>query len=193
MMKKILYAIAFIFILTGCSMTEKDTFPELDTENAIYPSEASTEGKGFRYRLYTEKDVYDEFGDTAIFAELTYVGDEDSIEIYHATSPFHFPIEETTRGFEIDYPMNEPLIATTLEKDKPLREKYSFAGGYSDQDDEDFAAFIQTIVENGFPEGSYIVHGSTQFHTVNPSEAAESDEVFMNLDIGFNVKKGINQ
>lgn len=174
-------------------MTEKDTFPELDTENAIYPSEASTEGDDFKYRLYTEKDVYDEFGDTAIFAELTYVGDEESIEIYHAASPFYFPIEETTSGFEIDYPMNEPLIATTLEKDEPLREKYTFSGGYSDQDDEEYAAFIQTIAEKGFPEGSYVVHGSVQFHTGNPNEVTEADELFMNLDIGFTVRKGIDQ
>ena len=64
------------------------------------------------------------FGDTAIFAELTYVGELDSIDIYHAASPFYFPLEERTRGIEVDYAMDEPLIVTTLEKGEPLRQKY---------------------------------------------------------------------
>ena len=78
------------------------------------------EADGFVYRLSTEKDVYDEFGDTAIFAELMYVGEKNSIDIYHAASPFYFPLEERTRGFEIDYAMDDPLLTALLIKGEPL-------------------------------------------------------------------------
>ena len=91
--------------------------------------------------------MYEKFGDTAIFAELTYVGDQASIDIYHSASPFHFPLEERTRGIEVDYAMNEPLLTTTLTRNEPFRQKYSFAGGYSDGDSKKYVSFVQNAYE----------------------------------------------
>src|SRR5690554_6909582 len=120
-MKKVLYIITAILLLSACGIGDQK-----NVEKEVYPSEVTVEENDFIYHLYTEKDVYDEFGDLAIFAELTYVGEEESIDIYHAASPFQFPLEENTRGYEFDYAMNSPLIVTTLLRDEPLRENYSF-------------------------------------------------------------------
>lgn len=56
--------------------------------------------------------------------------------------PFFFLLKEKIRGYEIDYAMNDPLIITTLKKEEPLREKYSFAGGYSDNDEQEYIRFL---------------------------------------------------
>ena len=112
-------------------------------KDSLPPPENEVKEGDFVYRIFTEKDVYDEFGDLAIFAELTYVGDLESIDIYHAESAFHFPLVERTREFDVGYAMNEPLLTTTLKKDEPFRQKYSFAGGYSDQDSKEFQAVCQ--------------------------------------------------
>lgn len=130
--------------------------------------------------MYTEKEVYEEFEEIIVFAELTYVGNLDSIDISHSASPFYFPIEEQTRGIEIDYAMNDPEVHTTLLKDVPFREKYVFAGGYSDQDDEKTIELVKTIRDKGFPKGNYIVKGIANFN----HDEAKYD---LNVNVGFQV------
>ncbi len=44
---------------------------------------------------------------------------------------------EKSRSFNIDYPMHEPLVATTLTNGKPLRKEYKRSGGYGSQDKKD--------------------------------------------------------
>lgn len=189
-MKKIICFLALIFILASCGTTNED----LDEKSySAYPHEAEAAADDFVYRLTTEKDVYDEFGDTAIFAELTYVGEKESIDIYHAASPFYFSLEERTRDYQIDYATEDPLLTTTLEKGVPLREKYTFAGGYSDTDDKAYIEFIETIVNEGFPKGNYIINGSAQFFTTEPGEATDQATLNMNVNIGFIVTKGVNE
>lgn len=188
-MKRIIYVIALIFILVACGTTMggsgsaiKDSLPP--------PENEVTEGD-FVYRISSEKDVYNEFGEVAIFAELTYVGDLESIDIYHAESAFHFPFVERTREFEVGYAMNEPLLTTTLVKDEPFRQMYSFAGGYSDDDTKEYQQFVNTIIEKGFPEGEYIINGSAQFDTADPAVATDTEKFEMNASIGFTVVKGV--
>ena len=189
-MKKFICFLALILILAACGTTNEDLD---DKSYSVYPHEAEAEADDFVYRLTTEKDVYDEFSDTAIFAELTYVGEKESIDIYHAASPFYFYLEERTRDYDIDYAMEDPLLTTTLKKGEPLREKYTFAGGYSDTDNKAYIEFIETIVNEGFPEGNYIINGSAQFSTSEPGETIDEATLNMNVNIGFTVTKGVNE
>ena len=183
-----------LFTLAACGTKTNFNTEIFSNPTHLYlQPEAEVQKGDFVYRLFTEKDVYDKFGDTAIFAELTYVGDQDSIDIYHAASPFYFPLEERTRGIEVDYAMNEPLITTTLKKDEPFRERYSFAGGYSDNDDEKYVSFVKTLMNEGFPEGEYIIHGSAEFYTKDPAGAINKETYKLNADIGFTVAKGVNE
>lgn len=187
MFRKIIWTLGVVLILSACGTSGEPK----SSEEPLPPAEASIQEDDFIYRLYTEKDVYGEYGEVAIFAELTYVGEQESIDIYHAASPFYFPIQERTRNYSIDYAMNEPLLTTTLQKGKPLQERYRFAGGYSDQDDKAYAEFIQTIMEKGFPIGEYTIHGTARFFTAFPEEASESQTFELQADVGFYVQKPV--
>ncbi|WP_172368950.1 hypothetical protein [Sporosarcina jiandibaonis] len=188
-MKNIIYLVALVFVLVACGTSNNGSGSAI--KDSLPPPENQVEEGDFVYRLFTEKDVYDEFGDLAIFAELTYVGDEESIDIFHGGSAFHFPFVERTREFDVGYAMNEPLLTTTLIKDEPLREKYAFAGGYSDEDTEEFQQFVETIIEKGFPEGEYIMNGSAQFYLNDPAFTTNDKKYNMNASIGFTVVKGV--
>ena len=144
-MKIIVYIVTLAFILVACGTTNNSTGSGI--KDPLPPTENEVKEGDFVYRIFSEKDVYNEFSDLAIFAELTYVGDEESIDIYHGGSAFSFPFIERTREFDVGYAMNDPLLTTTLIKDEPFREKYSFAGGYSDEDTEEFRQFVETIIE----------------------------------------------
>lgn len=192
MLRKLIGLFALLFVLAACGKSETPSTVNV-SKKPLPPPEATVEDGDFVYRLFTEKDVYDEFGDTAIFAELTYVGEKESIEIYHAASPFSFPMEERTRGINVDYAMNEPLITRTLQKDVPFREKYTFAGGYSDGDDEKYVEFVKTMIDQGLPKGEYIIHGSAQFSTADPTNTTDKKGFMMSADIGFTVTKPINE
>lgn len=188
-MKKLIYILVVIFVLSACGTTQNAGDNVRPVENqGVFPAVAETGQDDFVYRLVTEKEVYNEPDEPVIFAELTYVGDEESIDIYHAASPFYFPLEERTRGFEIDYAMNSPLIVTTLKKGEPLRQEYSFAGGYDETDDEEYIAFIKALIDGSFPEGYYIIQGSAQFFTEDPSETTNEEELYLHVNIGFEVK-----
>lgn len=189
-LRKLFFLLSCLVVLSACVPTEKD---EPNNVSTLPPAIAEIQEGDFIYKLSTEKDVYDTFGGTAIFAELTYVGEMESIDIYHAASPFYFPLEERTRGIEVDYAMNEPLIVTTLKKDEPFQQRYNFAGGYSDQDEEQYVEFVKTVMNKGFPEGEYIIHGSAEFTTIDPSVATDEERFNLKADIGFTVTKGVNE
>lgn len=195
MMKKRFFVFILAIVMStvvACGTKEDgETGKNNDTDAPLPPAEVEVKEGEFIYRLFSEKDVYEVNSDLAIFAELTYVGEEESINIYHAASPFYFPLEERTRGIEIGYAMNDPLITTTLKKGKPFRQKYSFAGGYSEKDKKEYVDFVKTIISNGFPEGEYIIHGNAQFFTGTPGEKENHHNYNMKGDIGFNVVKEV--
>jgi hypothetical protein len=74
---------------------------------------------------------------------------------------------EKTRDFQIDYPMNLPLISTTLVKGKPLLEEYKKSGGYDSQDEKEYVDFMKNFLNRGFPSGYYVVNGSVNFYVEN--------------------------
>jgi hypothetical protein len=88
----------------------------------------------FIYRLVTEKREYIKGESIKMYAELDYNGESQEITIFHASSPFHFPIVENVRNITIGYAMTQPLAKTTLIKGKPIREEYSGSGGFSGED-----------------------------------------------------------
>jgi len=192
-MRKLFFLLCIIFVLSACRYIGKsDTNNPITPTIPLPPAEAEVQEGDFIYKLSTEKDVYDT-GETAIFAELTYVGEMDSIDIYHASSPFYFPLEERTRGIEVDYAMTQPLITTTLVKGEPLRQRYNFAGGYSDQDEATYVEFVKTLVNEEFPVGEYIIHGSTEFTSIDPSQATGKEGFQLKADIGFTVVEPVSR
>jgi hypothetical protein len=141
----------------------------------------------FIYRLVSEKSVYEEDEPLAIHAELEYIGEDDQVDIYHAASPFYFPISEITRGYEIGYVMDQPLIRTTLVKGVPLRESYTGSGWYSEQDPPEYLEFIKQVMEGRFPEGKYTVNGYAGFYVEDGDGDGGQTSYRIEGSIGFEV------
>jgi hypothetical protein len=176
---------ATISILSGCNSTENK--PK-NNSNTVLESKQEIKDGDFVYRLFTEKEQYEEDGPVKITAELEYVGEKEQIEIFHAASPFSFPMFEKTRNYHIDYPMNEPLLSTTIVKGTPLRKEYTGgAGGYSMEDDKKFVNFMKKIMDKKFPTGEYEVNGVASFF-VKTDTVDNQKSYNLKAEIGFRVE-----
>ncbi|HSJ36962.1 MAG TPA: hypothetical protein VK945_01965 [Planococcus sp. (in: firmicutes)] len=185
-MKKInhLPLLLLALLLAACGTggdTPADTTTSID-DYSVSTTEASSSEGDFIYRLVTEQEEYTSGGPIELYAELEYVGEEASIDIYHAGSAFFFPMEEKTRGYQLDYPMEQPLLTTTLTKGEPLRESYTGSGGYSDQEDAAFIEFMKQVMNNEFPQGYYVVNGYADFFTETPDGVQNDYEIHAEVD-----------
>lgn len=184
---KMCHLIPFLLVallLSACGTSEKTssgTTASLE-DFSVKNTEASITEGDFIYRLVSEQEEYTSGGPVEIYAELEYTGDQKTIDIFHAASPFYFPIEEKTRNYEIHYAMNEPLLTTTLTKGEPLREKYVGSGGYSADEEDAYIEFTQKVMNNEFPEGYYVVSGYTDFYTETPDGNKTDYEIQAEID-----------
>jgi hypothetical protein len=84
------------------------------------------------------------------------VGEEQEIQIAHAASPFYFSMTERTRGFDINYAMDQPRIVTTLKK-----------GEYTEHNSKEHVDFVKSVFEaiqkGTLPSGEYEVSGRAAF------------------------------
>ncbi|WNS75800.1 DUF3221 domain-containing protein [Bacillus sp. DTU_2020_1000418_1_SI_GHA_SEK_038] len=154
-------------------------------KEAVTTSAEAAEGD-FIYRIVTENAEYKENNPVKLYAELEYVGDQEEITIYHASSVFHFPMIEKTRDIPIDYAMNQPLVSTIMKKGEPLRERYNGSGGYAEEDEKELKQFMKRIMENQFPAGDYLVSGFADFY-INTDEEEQKD-FKIRAQIAFKVK-----
>jgi len=175
----VIYLSSFIVLLLGCSEVKQE---ELQTIHVV------TEGD-FIYRLVTEESEYKENGPIRLIAELEYVGDKEDVLITHAASPFSFSMVETTRDYEISYPMAEPEIETVIRKGKPLRKEYTGgAGAYGAEDKKNYVTFIQKIMKKEFPNGHYIVNGLASYTVLENEETGQEKDYNLKARVEFKVK-----
>ena len=184
-MKKWMICLFGCLLLVGCNET-KEPLDNLHGSVQTYPNSFKTEADEFLYELQVNKNSFSKEEKIDITASLTYIGNKDEIVISHASSPFYFDIKETTRGYDIEYPMDQPLISTTLKNEEPLKIQYVPSGGYSDLDAEAYRSFIDEFLSEGYPVGNYVVHGYVQF-TVE----GEQHETELGGNIGFQVNWSI--
>ncbi|WP_084243129.1 hypothetical protein [Planomicrobium okeanokoites] len=186
-MKRLLHFLLLLLtlLLAACGTAEEPANGDSSASVEDYTVKATeaeaTEGD-FIYRLVSEKEEYASGGPVELYAELEYIGEEDSIDIFHAGSAFFFPMEEKTRGYQLDYPMIEPLLMTTITKGEPLRESYTGSGGYSVQDDDRYIEFMKQITSNQFPRGYYVVNGYADFYTETADDAQTKYEMHAEVD-----------
>jgi hypothetical protein len=170
-LKKLFHLSLFIIallLLSSCSSTQDvDNNSTRVKKSEVLNTSVEVSEDDFIYRILTVKKEYHKNEKVKIYAELEYIGDKDEVTIYHAASPFSFPMVEKTRDFQIDYPMNLPLISTTLVKGKPLLEEYKKSGGYDSQDEKEYVDFMKNFLNRGFPSGYYVVNGSVNFYVEN--------------------------
>lgn len=191
-MKKLTNTICVIFliaILASCGTTQQD-IDSGSSDNDRYKDASTTniaevtEGD-FIYRLVSDHQEYQENDTVSLYAELEYIGNNQEITISHAASPFSFYITETTRDYQIDYPMNQPLLSTTLKQGEPLREEYKASGGYSENDPQEYIEFLHQLWEEGFPSGEYVIKGSADFFI--ETNETDTENYHIEAQINFSV------
>ncbi|WP_281863806.1 hypothetical protein [Planomicrobium okeanokoites] len=186
-MKRLLHFLLLLLtlLLAACGTAEEpangDSSASVE-DYTVKTTEAEATQGDFIYRLVSEKEEYASGGPVELYAELEYIGDLETIDIFHAASPFYFPMEEKTRNYEIHYAMNEPLITKTLTKGEPLREQYAGSGGYSDQDDDAYIEFTKNIMNKQFLEGYYVVEGYADFYTEPPENGQPNYKLQAEID-----------
>lgn len=182
-MKNYVYAAAVAVALLGlfgCGQIEQNNPPPEKQEEGLQTERAETLDGNFIYRLVSEKSHYKEGEPVKIYAELEYIGLEEEATIEHSSSPFLFPMKETTRNYEIDYAVNTIGNQSVLKKGVPLREEIQGSGGYSEQDKETYKEFIKQVMEKNYPTGRYIVSGNAWFR-----EADSQEEHIIHAQIEF--------
>lgn len=180
-----------VLLIAGCGNTDKKNSKSdgYDVEKShsklneyeVVNTESEVQEGDFIYRLVTEKSEYTTDEPVNIYAELEYVGDQEEVMIYHAMTPFYFPMTEKIRNYEIDYPMPEPLGGTTLKKGEPIRQDYTRTGSYSPDKQDDYTEFMKSFIKDGFLEGYYVLNGSAGFYTGDP-EGNEGDRKNYNIE-----------
>lgn len=189
-MKKSAYLLSMSFVvfgLLGCQQN-KQIEDELEKPGvAEVTNQADVTEDDFVYRLVSEKQQYQVSEPIKLYAELAYTGDQDEVEITHATSPFYFPITETTREYDIEYSMDMPLERTTLKKGEPLRMDYESSGSFLDSDTEEYKTFMRQVMNGSFPEGQYVVNGNVDFNLIGDEE----NRYQIKTQVKFQVEGGI--
>lgn len=169
----------------GCQKTEQvKDINQSPKSDELYKKPEVIKGD-FIYRLVTEKEHYDEGENVKIYAELEYIGEEDKVEITHGSSPFLFPMTETTRDYEIAYAVNLPGESTTLKKGEPMRQEYRGGGSYAEHDKEEYKVFMK----QDFPSGHYIVNGYADFHLADKAKDEEKYIIEAQIEFYVNSEK----
>lgn len=188
-MRKLFTVLLLSLILTACGTTSTGSSPTPSpSEEPVKEVRAEVTEGDFIYRLVSEKNVYKEGEPWEFYAELEYVGELEAVMIGHAASPFYFDMKETTRGYQIDYFMNEPYIVTTLKRNEPYREKGHVGGGYSEQDSNEYVEFIKSLMNDEYPHGHYVVNGATDFF-LHDESVSEKQNVRLEAVVEFDVIK----
>lgn len=132
----------------------------------------------FELAIYTSKTEYEVDELIEVYAELTYVGEKEQIEIGHSMYPVGFDISEHTRGLFIMGAMEEPYIVTTLKRNEPVRYEYSFSGGHSSNDSKDYIAFVKALADNKLPQGEYTISAYADFneHISDENQSVQNND-----------------
>ncbi|PRO66486.1 hypothetical protein [Alkalicoccus urumqiensis] len=113
-----LTACMLLAVVTACSQTDGQTNDEeaqaANTESTSDEGEvtATTEEGDFEITLTSAKKVYQEGQSLDIAGLLTYKGQRENIELYHAAAPFNYVITDYERS-HITFPEIETLGKTS--------------------------------------------------------------------------------
>lgn len=158
-------------VLLGCGAT---TTPEPSTDHAKHSNErvllanAEVEEGDFVYRLYTTSDGFNKI---VITAELTYVGEKHSIEIFHGDPILLFTLQESTRDVNIDMLIREIGATTTLRKNIPIKKKYNVSNGIILDNSKANQTFFEKLkTSQVFPHGEYTINGYAIFFSGEDKE-----------------------
>ncbi|MCR8659351.1 hypothetical protein [Paenibacillus endoradicis] len=166
-MKKLVMIVIFILLLTACGETRQQNIANPDASSGLTKEDLVLERKvievDYELALYTNKSQYAVNEPIDVYAELTYIGELEEVEIGHSMYPVGFSIMEHTRDLDMGGAMEQPYIVTLLKRNEPIQYKYSFSGGYSSDDDADYIAFVKDLRDEQLPQGEYTITAYADF------------------------------
>jgi len=166
-MKKLAIVVMFVLLLTACGKAGQQNTTKPAASSMLNKEELVLEKKvtedDFELAVYTKKTQYAVNELIDVYAELTYIGELEEIEIGHAMYPVGFDIKEHTRDINIEGAMNEPYFVTLLKRNVPVQYQYSFSGGYSSDDAADYIAFVEDLQDEQLPLGEYTITAGVSF------------------------------
>lgn len=167
-MKRLAVLVIFILLLTACGQAQNQNITNSNLSSVLTKEELVLETKvikgDYELAIYTKKTQYAVNELIDVYAELTYIGEHEEIEIGHAMHPVGFGIKEHTRVFDIAGVMAEPYMVTLLKRNEPIQYKYSFSGGYSSADGADYVAFAKDLQDNQLPRGECTITAYASFN-----------------------------
>ena len=187
-MTKRVFLMLLVFItciwLTGC--VEKDNrvgHPQtISTTPTASPIDKTVYNvkiqDDFKLEIFNEKEIYNYGEPINVYAQLTYIGELDQVQIGHAMSPVGWNMHELTRDIPIYGAMATPYILTTLDKNKPLTFELTGLGGYSEQDDQDIIELNKGTMSLNLLKGSYTVSATAGFQIDDPQFSEITDYHF---------------
>lgn len=117
----------------------------------------------FQFTLFSKKETYDANEEPEIYAELTYIGDNDRIDIGHGDPLIAFSLHEVTRNVQLNMSIREIFIMETLDKNKPVQKKFDFKNMLMSANDKTSEKFFDQIQRHGLPPGDYIITSHALF------------------------------
>lgn len=116
----------------------------------------------FQLKLYIDKHQYTKDEIINCYATLEYIGEEDSITIYHGDPLVGFALKDE-KYFDGSYGQHTILLSTTIKKGEILRFDFSKSGGWSGDDpNADFYQEFFSEKELFLPEGTYEVSATIE-------------------------------
>ena len=165
-MKKIFMLIVFLFFTALSLSGGGGTRPE--------PNSAGCENNGFEMRLYSDRAVYKTTDAIKVWATLQYVGDGDTVTIWHGEPYMVFSITDG-KNFNSGGSILTVLTSTVLKQGKLYRFDYQKSGGW-DAGGPD-AAFWENFYrekELRLPAGEYTISVDGWFSLTDAVIGSES-------------------
>lgn len=173
-MKNVILTILLtLLVLTGCGKSTNDIMPltpvasntisnstvDLDSFSIV----RSNSDFKFKVNLYLDKLEYKSTDKIELFATLEYIGEQESITVWHGLPYFHFYITDG-KNFNTGGITHTILTSTTLKKEEVYFFPYVKNGGFSEDDpDADFWRGFYRQKDLYLPRGTYKVTASTAF------------------------------
>ena len=127
----------------------------------------------FTLKLYTDNSVYSTDEAIKIWATLEYVGDENSITIWHGDPYIVFSITDGADFYISDF-IHDILTSTVLEKGEQYRFDYVKSGGWDTEGpDADFWENFFQEEELKLPAGTYTISVDGEFYLSEDILSAE--------------------
>jgi|GEM_PF-620923 len=177
--KRIVWIIVLFMLLTACG----DQYDIDDNESTEYVM-SEVRNDDFVLQVFATKQTYALGEEVEILAKLKYVGENSSQIIYHAASPFHFYVSETTRQVAIPFMMDQPRVLRELKKDIWYIEAYKKIGGIYSEIFPGYEFHNEFADALGFPEGNYNIEVNAIFDTDETSSENKQLSTSIRIKVG---------